>query len=56
MAFWPRAHRGLNVRKFTIDGVVLELKDDVTYFGYMIQNSLKDDDDLKKQFADNVFI
>ena len=49
MVFCPRAYRGLNVRKFTIDGVVVEFKDDVTYFGYKIQNYLKDDDDLNKR-------
>ena len=44
----PRAHRELNVRKFTIQ---LEIRDEVTYLGHVIQKSSKDDNNVKEAVA-----
>ena len=41
--------RDLDVRKFTLVGVELELREDTTYLDRMIQNSSNDDLDIKKQ-------
>ena len=47
--FCPYTYRNLNVRKFTPDRIEQEFSEEVTYIGQVIQNSLKDDLDLRKK-------